>query len=142
MRISSSKSSRMDHYSLCFRSWPIERTSFTSEKGRILPCTRFTLIVCLNHTLGICQIALHNDIWVFRCQLHKYTYTIPTIELTPTVDQVCPRKSFSIIVKSISTHTFYLGFYQYISHTILNVNYFPILTHKHEKLDTVKCETI
>jgi hypothetical protein len=45
-------------------------------------------------------------------------------------------------IKSISTHTFYLGFYQYISHTILNVNYFPILTHKHEKLDTIKCETI
>ncbi len=45
MRISSSKSSRIDHYCLSFRSWPIERTPFTSEKGRILPCTRFTLIV-------------------------------------------------------------------------------------------------
>jgi hypothetical protein len=41
---------------------------------------------------------------------------------------------------SISTHTPLLGFYQCSPHPMYIVNYSPICTHRHEKVDSVKSE--
>jgi hypothetical protein len=41
---------------------------------------------------------------------------------------------------SISTHTPLLGLYQCLQHPMYNVNYSPICSHRHEKVDSVKRE--
>jgi hypothetical protein len=76
-------------------------------------------------------------------KLFKYTIYRPLYSIHVEADILyaiyrpiyCSRWTYTLCK---STHTLYLGLYHCLSHLLYSVNYFPSLTHKHEKLDTWK----